>query len=391
MHSAPLAGLRVLEVAQFAAGPFPALLLADFGADVVKVEPPGGDGFRNWPPQVASGDGEQYGMNFAVLNRNKRSVVLDLKAAADRARFLSLCAKADVLLENNRPGAMERLGLGFADVRAVQPRIVYCSVSGYGQSGPYATRGAFDVAVQAMSGCMSVTGDEAGAPAKCGVPVADFMAGVYAAFGIMVALQDARRAGKARHVDCSMLACMLQAASLQFGELWGTGAPPKRLGSRHPRNAPYRAFEASDKPFVIAAGNDALWHRVCDVVGRPELKQDARFSSVEQRARQEPLLTGLLQPLFRQRTAAAWLAAFEAAGVPCAPVYDFAEVCDDVHVKETGILCPITLPGGRPSLSVGNPLRMTDYAFQVSRNPPRLGEHEKDVFDDWLGGERDAH
>jgi len=237
---APLAGLKVLEVAQFAAGPFPALLLADFGADVVKIEPPGGDGFRNWPPQVDSGGGEPYGISFAVLNRNKRSVVLDLKNAGDRARFLLLCAKADVLVENNRPGAMERLGLGFADVCRVQPKIVYCSVTGYGQTGPYAKRGAFDVAVQAVSGCMSVTGEEDGPPAKCGVPVADFMAGVYAAFGIMVALQDARRTGKARHVDCSMLACMMQAASLQFGELWGTGSPPKRLGSRHPRNAPYR-------------------------------------------------------------------------------------------------------------------------------------------------------
>ena len=226
--SGPLAGLRVLEVAQFAAGPFPALLLADFGADVVKVEPPGGDGFRTWPPQVDSGDGEPYGMNFAVLNRNKRSVVLDLKNAADRERFLSLCAKADVLVENNRPGAMQRLRLGFDHVRAVQPKIVYCSVSGYGQTGPYAARGAFDVAVQAMSGCMSVTGEEEGAPAKCGVPVADFMAGVYAAFGIMVALQDARKSGKARHVDCSMLNCLLQASSLQFGELWGTGSPPRR-------------------------------------------------------------------------------------------------------------------------------------------------------------------
>ena len=380
----PLAGLKVLEVAQFAAGPFPALLLADFGADVVKIEPPGGDGFRNWPPQVDSGDGEPYGISFAVLNRNKRSVVLDLKNAGDRARFLALCAKADVLVENNRPGAMERLGLGFADVRQVQPKIVYCSVTGYGQTGPYAKRGAFDVAVQAVSGCMSVTGEEDGPPAKCGVPVADFMAGVYAAFGIMVALQDARRSGKARHVDCSMLACMMQAASLQFGELWGTGSPPKRLGSRHPRNAPYRAFEASDKSFVIAAGTDALWHKVCDVVGRPALKEDARFSTVTRRAAEEPALTALLEPIFRQRTAAEWLSLFESSGVPCAPVYDYAEVCEDAHVKQSGILCPIVLPGGASTLSIGNPLRITDYAFQVTRNPPSLGEHGAEVFEDWL-------
>jgi crotonobetainyl-CoA:carnitine CoA-transferase CaiB-like acyl-CoA transferase len=219
---------------------------------------------------------------------------------------------------------------------------------------------------------------------KYGVPVADFRAGVYTGVCIIGALQDVRKTGKARHVACSMPACLLQAARLQFGELWGTGKPPKRLGSRHPRNAPYRAFEASDKPFVIAAGNDNLWHKVCDVVGRPDLKDDRRFSTVEQRAQQEPLLTALLQPIFKQKTASAWLAAFEAGGVPCAPVYDFAEVCDDVHVKESEILCPITLPGGRETLAVGNPLALTDYAFQVNRNPPRLGEHDEEVFRDWL-------
>jgi succinate--hydroxymethylglutarate CoA-transferase len=214
--------------------------------------------------------------------------------------------------------------------------------------------------------------------------VADFMAGVYAAFGIMVALQDARRTGSAKHVDCAMLDCLLQASSLQFGELWGTGSPPKRLGSRHPRNAPYRAFDARDKPFVIAAGNDSLWHKVCDVIGRPDLKEDRRFATVEQRAQQEALLTALLQPIFKEKTASTWLAAFEASGVPCAPVYDFAEVCEDVHVKATGILSPITLPGGRSTLSVGNPLRMTGYQFRVNRHPPRLGEHDREVFDDWL-------
>jgi crotonobetainyl-CoA:carnitine CoA-transferase CaiB-like acyl-CoA transferase len=187
----------------------------------------------------------------------------------------------------------------------------------------------------------------------------------------------------------------MQSASLQFGELWGTGSPPKRLGSRHPRNAPYRAFEASDKSFVIAAGTDALWHKVCDVVGRPALKEDARFSTVTQRADQEPALTALLSPIFRQRTAAEWLSLFESSGVPCAPVYDYAEVCEDVHVKQSGILCSLVLPGGRSTLSIGNPLRMTDYSFQVTRNPPGLGEHGTDVFEDWLEtkepGQRPAH
>jgi crotonobetainyl-CoA:carnitine CoA-transferase CaiB-like acyl-CoA transferase len=380
----PLAGLKVLEAAQFAAGPFPALLLADFGADVVKVEPPGGDGFRTWPPVVDQGDGEPCGLSYAVLNRNKRSIALDLKNADDRGRFLSLCAKAEVLVENSRPGAMDRLGLGFADVKRVQPRIVYCSISGYGHEGPYAQRGAFDVAVQAMSGYMSVTGEEDRPPAKCGVPVGDTLTGVYAAFGIMVALEDVRRHGEARHVDCAMLACLMASAALQFGELFGTAKPPRRLGSRHPRNAPYRAYEASDKSFVIAAGNDGLWHKVCEVIGRQELKSDARFATVQQRAEAEDALYALLRPIFRTKRAAEWLAAFEKSGVPCAPVYDFGEVCEDPHVKEAKLLCPITLPGGRKTRAVANPLRLTGYQFQVTRNPPRLGEHQAEVFRDWL-------
>jgi crotonobetainyl-CoA:carnitine CoA-transferase CaiB-like acyl-CoA transferase len=215
--------------------------------------------------------------------------------------------------------------------------------------------------------------------------VGDFLTGVYAAFGVMVAVEDVRRTGRAKHVDCSMLACLMQSASLQFSELWGTGKPPRRLGSRHPRNAPYRAFEASDKSFVIAAGTDGLWHKVCEVIGRPELKIDPRFASVRQRAAQDHQLTELLQPIFRDRTAAQWLSAFEAAGVPCAPVCDFAEVCEDPHVKETELLCSITLPGGKTTRAVANPLRITDYTFQVARQPPRLGEHDEEVFRDWLG------
>jgi len=231
---------------------------------------------------------------------------------------------------------------------------------------------------------MSATGEEDGPPAKCGVPVGDTLTGVYAAFGIMVALEEVRRSGEAKHVDCAMLSCLMMSASLQFGELFGTGKPPQRLGSRHPRNAPYRAFEASDKSFVIAAGNDALWHKVCDVVGRPELHADSRFSSVKKRADQDNTLTALLQPIFRTKSAAEWLAAFEKSGVPCAPVYDFAEVCEDRHVKETQLLCPIVLPGGRATQAVANPLRLTGYRFEVTRNPPRLGEHQEEVLRDWL-------
>jgi succinate---hydroxymethylglutarate CoA-transferase len=379
----PLSGIRVLEFSQYAAGPYPGMLLGDLGADVVKVEPPEGDGLRNWPPHVDDGAGEMYSLNFASVNRNKRSIVLDLKTAEGVRRAKNLCRCADVVLENYRPGAMDRLGLGYSDLAREYPHLVYCSISGYGHRGPYKLRGAFDVTVQAISGLMSVTGEEGRPPVKCGIPVADFIAGVFGALGIVAALRQRDRTGSGTYVDCAMLDCLLSTAALQTAGYWGTGNPPERIGSRHPRNAPYQAFQASDKWFVIAAGTDKLWQEVCDAVQRPELAQDPRFATQVARAKNDVELATILEQEFMKRPAAHWLDEFERRGVPLAPVLDYAEILADDHVRATGLVQEMSLPGGAITKTVRNPLVMKGREFVVFRRPPRLGEHSDEVFDEW--------
>ncbi len=384
-HTAPLAGLKVIELGQIAAGPFAGLLLADLGADVVKVEPPqSGDGMRGWPPLISNEDGEVYSGNFASLNRNKRSIVIDLKDPKQLQRLKQLCARADVFLENYRPGVLRRLGLGYDDLRAINPRLVYCSISGYGQTGPYAQKGAYDVTIQAMSGLMSVTGEEKGPPVKCGVPVADFVAGLYAAYTIVVAVRQAERTGRGTVIDCSMLGSLLGISALQTSEYYGTGSAPRRLGTVHPRNAPYQGYMAKDRMFVLAAGNDRLWRSVCEVVGRPELADDERFATQVARAAHQKELTAILQPIFATRTAQEWLRELDERGVPCAPVNDFHDILHDPHVLGMGIIGEVRLPNGITTPNVGFPVRMSHFTFSVYRNPPKLGEHQEDVFRDWL-------
>lgn len=382
----PLSELRVLEFGQIAAGPYLGMLLADLGADVVKVErPDGGDGMRDWPPlMAASAEGPRFSGNFASLNRNKRSIAVDLKASADLGRLRKLCGKADVIVENFRPGVLKRLGLGYDSVAAANPRIVYCSISGYGQVGPYAQKGAFDVTVQAISGMMSVTGDPDGAPVKCGVPVGDFTAGLYAAYCITAALRQVEQTGKGAFIDCSMLGSLLGISALQTSEYFGTGAAPRRLGSAHPRNAPYRGFEAQDGPFVVAAGNQELWRKFCAVTGNEELIADPRFETQELRARHQGMLSDIVQPIFSKKSRSHWLEAFDAQGIPCAPVNDFHAILADPHVEAMGLLHELTLPNGAKTTTVGFPVSISGFEFQIGRPPPNLGEHTDEVVRDWM-------
>ena len=381
----PLAGLKVLEFGQIAAGPFAGSLLADLGADVVKVErPDGGDDMRRWPPLNEGPSGERYSENFASINRNKRSITVDLKVPEQVARLKQLCAKADVLIENYRPGVLERLGLGHEALRAASPRLVYCSISGYGHSGPYAERGAFDATMQGISGVMSVTGETEGPPVKCGVPLGDFGAGLYAAFCIVSAILRARDTGEGAFIDCSMLAGLLGMAALQTSEFFGTGKAPKRLGSAHPRAAPYQGFQASDAPFMIAAGNDKLWLSVCDVVGLQELKTDPRFQTGSLRATNQKALEAILQREFSKRPKAHWLAEFDKHGVPCAPINNYAEILGDPHVQATRLVREMTLPNGRPTKTIAFPMAVSGHEFSVYRASPLLGEHNDEVFAEWL-------
>lgn len=381
----PLTGLRVIEFGQIAAGPFTGMLLADLGADVVKVErPDGGDGMRQWPPLSENGDGDIFSHNFASLNRNKRSIAVDFKDTEQLERLKKLCAQADIVIENFRPGVLSRIGLGYDDVSKQNQRLIYCSISGYGQTGPYSQKGAFDVTIQAVSGMMSVTGEASGAPVKCGVPVGDFVTGLYAAYSILAALTHVRQGGKGTFIDCSMLGSLLGISALQTSEYFGTGIAPKKLGSAHPRNAPYQAYQGSDKPFVVAAGNDKLWRDVCEIVGMPELVNDPRFETQVLRAKHQNELSGILQSIFSAKTSEAWLSEFERKGVPCAPINTFQEVLADPHVKEMGILHEMNLPNQIPTTAVGFPVFMNGYQFQIYRQPPRLGEHHDEVLNEWM-------
>jgi crotonobetainyl-CoA:carnitine CoA-transferase CaiB-like acyl-CoA transferase len=372
---APLSGIRVIEFCQVAAGPFCGLLLADMGADVIKVEPPGGDSLRGWPPHTGG-----YGENFAALNRNKRSVVLDLKSADGRAAAQALIAAAQVVVENNRPGVMARLGLGYADVTRGRSDLVYCSISAFGQSGPRSGDGGFDVSVQAVSGIMSVTGERDGPPLKAGVPISDMGTGLYAAFAIAALVRRVAAGGPGGHIDATMLGASLGIAAFQTSEYYGTGRDPVRHGSAHPRNAPYRGFAAADGHFVLAAGNDKLWQSVCAVLGRPDLAADARFATTALRAKNQDALAEVLHAEFAKGTVAAWVARFRAANVPCEPINSISQALNEPQVAHMGWVQPMDLPGGGATRTLVSPLVLDGTAGAVGRRPPALGEHNDEVF-----------
>lgn len=381
----PLAGLKVLEFGQIAAGPFAGSLLADLGADVVKVEKPdGGDDMRQWPP-ISGGEGAAgYSENFASINRNKRSIAVDLKDPVQAARLKRLCARADAVIENYRAGVLERLGFGYEALRAQSPSLVYCSINGYGHDGPYGGKGAFDATMQGISGVMSVTGEPQGPPVKCGVPLGDFGAGLYGAFCITSALLRARSTGEGAFIDCAMLGALLGMAALQTSEYFGTGRSPQRLGSAHPRAAPYQGFQASDAPFMIAAGNDRLWASVCDAVGLPALKSDPRFKTNALRAKNQKQLEPILQEQFARSTKTEWLAEFDRRGVPCAPINTYAEILEDPHVRASNLVREMTLPNGHRTSTVAFPMKISGYEFSVYRRPPLPGEHTEEVYAEWL-------
>jgi succinate---hydroxymethylglutarate CoA-transferase len=381
----PLSGLRVLEFGQIAAGPFAGSLLADLGADVVKVEnPAGGDGMRGWPPLSQGEDDASYSENFASVNRNKRSIAIDLKDPESRARVKALISTADVLVENFRAGTLDRIGLGYGDLRAQNPKLVYCSITGYGHRGPHAKRGAFDVTVQAMSGLMSVTGEEGRPPVKCGVPVGDFCAGLYAAYSILAAVMRARETGNGAFIDCSMLGALIGVAALQTSEYFGTGVSGRRLGSAHPRNAPYQAFRASDNYFVIAAGNNALWREVAETIGRLDLVEDPRFRTQPDRARNQEELADILAEPFAKRTAADWIAEMDRRGVPCSPINGYAEILNDPQLEAMGLVVPLDLPNGVTTRTTAFPAQISGYEFSIRHAPPELGADTEDVFAEWL-------
>ena len=375
----PLADVRVIEFCNVAAGPFCGMLLADLGADVVKVESHQGDALRQWPP-ITHGFSE----NFASLNRNKRSIALNLKDEADKDVACQLIHSADVVIENNRPGVMARLDLGYEDFADARPDLIYCSMSAFGQHGPRVQQGGFDVTIQGISGIMSVTGEPDGAPVKCGVPVSDFSAGLYAAFAVSALLTRVRAGGPGGYIDVPMMGASLAIAALQTSELFGTGEDPHKLGAAHPRNAPYDAFRAKDGYFVLAAGNDKLWKTVCDVVGRQDLVTDPRFLTTTDRAANQAVLKQILEQVFVTRTAAEWLETFADRGVPCSPINTYSAAVSDPQVVEMGWVQSLTLPNGTPTQTFASPLRIDGKAPPIRLGPPELDAHRSELLRELL-------
>lgn len=382
VESGPLAGITVVEFCTVAAGPFCGMLLADMGARVIKVEAPDGDALRQWPP-ITNGFSE----NFLSLNRNKQSIALDLKNPDDNHIAEQLILKADVVIENNRPGVMQRLGLGYDRFAERCPDLVYCSLSAFGQTGPRAKQGGFDVTLQAMSGIMSVTGEPEGGPVKCGVPLSDFATGLYGSFAVSAMVAQVRGGGRGGYIDISMLGASLAIAALQTSEFFGSNKDPKRMGSAHPRNSPYQAFRASDKYFVIAAGNDRLWRAVCSVVGRSDLAEEPRFGSTLLRATNQVELAGILTKIFADETAATWLERFEAAGVPCAPINSYSDILADPHTVEQNWVREIDLPTGGRTRTFASPIRINERNLPIRTGAPSL-DGDRDVILAELAGVR---
>lgn len=371
----PLQDIKIIEFCEVAAGPFCGMLLADMGADLIKVERKQGDAMRSWPP-ISDG----YSENFASINRGKKSVVLDLKSEEGVRAARALILSADAVIENFRPGVMDRNGIGYEEMSKVKPELIYCSISAFGQSGPRSREGGFDLTMQAMAGVMSITGEPGGAPVKCGVPLCDFVSGLYGAYGLVSALHSAKETGQGTHIDVAMLGATLAIGALQTSEYFGTGKDPRKLGSAHPRNAPYQAFKAQDGYFGMAAGNNKLWASVCEVVGRQDLVNEDRFANPTQRAANQQELLAILEDVFATNTVQYWLDAFAAAGVPSSPINTYSQALADPQVAHMGYVQDLTLPNGVQTKTFGSPLIFDGKPNPIGMTSPILGADTEAVL-----------
>jgi crotonobetainyl-CoA:carnitine CoA-transferase CaiB-like acyl-CoA transferase len=369
--------VKVVEVSVAMAGPFCAMLLADHGADVVKVERVGaGDESRAWPPYFY-GSMSHY---FAAANRNKRSIAVDLKTADGRDVVKRLAANADVFVENYRVGALERAGLGYEDLATINPRLVYCSISGFGRHGPRREQSANDLFMQAFSGSMSITGEPGGSPVKMGPSVADIGAGLFATVGVVSALEARHRSGSGQHVNVSLLASQLAILSYHLTSYFATGVVPGPMGSGGEIGVPYQAFPTADDWIVVAVFNATMWESFCQAVARPEWIDDPRFASVDGRVEHKGILTGMIQEVLTTDTAAHWEAKLGAAGVPSTRVNRIDQVLADPQVAAESMLCELNLPGLGPIRTAAPPIDFSQTPATVKLPPPRLGEHTREVL-----------
>jgi formyl-CoA transferase/CoA:oxalate CoA-transferase len=374
---APLEGVVVVDLTRVLSGPYCTMLLADMGARVIKIEQPGrGDDTRGWGPPFVGGESAY----FLSVNRNKESVTLDFKDEAGRHVLERLIGRADVLVENFRPGAMARLGLDFGTLHARHPRLVYCSISGFGQTGPRAAEPGYDAVVQAEGGLMSITGPANGPAYRLGVAISDIVSGMFAAQGIALALLARARTGAGQHVDIGMLDAVTALLTYQASIHFTTGGVPLRMGNRHPTIVPYETFDASDGEVVVAVGNDALWRRFCEALELQALAADPRFATNRDRVERYDELRPLLAARLRARPRAAWIDALTRAGVPCGSVRDVGEVFADPQVRHRAMVAPLEHPSAGPIAVVGVPIKLSATPGAVRTPPPLLGEQTDDVL-----------
>jgi len=370
-----LEGLRVLDVTQVMAGPFCSMLLADLGADVIKVEPPAGDSTRQMPGAVGSDSPP-----FNALNRGKRSIVLNLKTGEGRDAFTRLARSTDILIENYRPGVMDALGIGYAVLSSLNPRIVYASISGYGQTGPDRSKGGFDLIAQGVSGIMSITGEPGGPPVKAGVPLTDLSAGLFALVGILAAVEHRHRSGLGQLVDASLVDAGVALSVWEATEYFSGIGVPTALGSAHRMIAPYQAIRCADGYITLGAANERLFRRVCEVLGHPEWIEWPEFADSALRLANRQRLVDLIEEMTVQRPRSHWLALLEANDIPCGPINDYAQVFADPQVVARGMVVETEHPVLGRLKTLGSPIKMSATPPDVSRRAPRLGEHTDDVL-----------
>jgi crotonobetainyl-CoA:carnitine CoA-transferase CaiB-like acyl-CoA transferase len=373
----PLSGVTVVDFTRVLSGPYCTMLLADMGARVIKIEQPGrGDDTRAWGPPFVNGESAY----FLSINRNKESLTLDLKHPSARTVLDALLRQADVLVENFRPGTMERLDLGYDTVAAAFPRIVYCSVSGFGQTGPRSSEPGYDAVIQGEGGLMSITGAADGPPFRLGVAIADIVSGMFAAQGIAMALLARVRTGRGQRVDVGMLDATAALLTYQAGIYFATGNTPGRMGNRHPTIVPYEMFPAHDGDFVVAVGNDEQWRRFCAVLAAPVLADDERFATNRARVANYAALRPLLVERLQSRTRDEWVAALKAAGVPCGSVREVSEVLQDPHLSAREMIRTVDHVSAGALRVLGVPIKLSATPGAVRTAPPALGQHSDRIL-----------
>ncbi|MAN55191.1 MAG: CaiB/BaiF CoA transferase family protein [Paracoccus sp. (in: a-proteobacteria)] len=373
----PLEGIRVLDVSQVMAGPFCCMLLGDLGADVIKVEPPSGDQTRSAMGFRLKGDDS---LGFLNMNRNKRSIALDLKSDEDRRIFLELAKTADVIVENYRPGVVKRLGIDYDTVAAINPGIIYASISGFGQTGPWSQRPGFDLMAQAASGIMSITGHPDGPPAKSGGPLADIGCSLFTVYAILAAHIGKQKTGEGQFIDASLYEAGLSFAVWDICDYWGTGIVPGRIGTANRMAAPYQAVRAKDGHFVLGANNDRLYRRLCETMGREDLTDHPDYATNALRMKNRDALIADLETTLVTRTRQEWVQALLDAGIPAGPILDYAEALGNEHADARDMVMPINHPIEGEVRNIGFPVKLRGTPQRVRRHPPLLDEHRAELL-----------